>query len=328
MSSALGRRESARRSFALASVLELGRTWLDQHGDGAVLLPHHDADGLSAGALLHRRTGGQVLHLDTPWNQPPLQAAAAVLADWGVRPFGGPSELLYVDHHAEPEPVSGTVVMPRTGSDSSTSLLAWELLGRPADSAWLAALGAVGDLGRRAVTDGIAPRVASASKVARLASLVNAPGRLHEGPVDEAFALLREGSSVEAALASTRRTVLEAARAKVAQSRNRAMRVGPKLGPEAALIRFCEPARVHPLVATAWARRLSPRVVIAANEGWREGVVSFAVRSHIELDLRKWLQDRFSPERDAGDYARGHRRASGGHLRPRAFEEFAAAALR
>jgi single-stranded-DNA-specific exonuclease len=84
---------------------------------------------------------------------------------------------------------------------------------------------------------------------------------------------------------------------------------------------------VHPLVATAWSRRLAPRVVIAANDGWRAGLVSFAVRSHDGRDLRRWLLDRFRPPAGAGDYARGHPRATGGALVSDAFDAFTEAVL-
>lgn len=106
------------------------------------------------------------------------------------------------------------------------------------------------------------------------------------------------------------------------------MRNAPKTGTQAALIRFREPARVHSLVATAWASRLAPRVVIAANDGWRDETVSFAARSAVDIDLRRWLLERYSPPADAGDYARGHARATGSSLRPDNFEEFAEAVLR
>jgi single-stranded-DNA-specific exonuclease len=290
------------------------------------VVPHHDADGLSAGVLLQRRTGGEVLHVGTPWEDP-LGDDPAVVADWGVRPLERPTEVLYVDHHAAPEPVNGTVVAPADGGQTSTSLVAWELLGTPPEGAWLAALGAVGDLGREALASPGVPRIASASKLAKLASLVTAPGRVREGPVAEAFQLLADAEDADAALADPRRERLQAVLDEIGAARARAMKTGPKVGADAALIRFGEPARVHPLVATAWSRRLAPRVVIAANDGWREGKVSFAVRSAEVLDLRAWLRERYEPPAGAGDYGRGHARATGGSLVPEAFAEFERAVL-
>jgi single-stranded-DNA-specific exonuclease len=237
--------------------------------------------------VLARRARGGVRHVESPWSRPLPDVEAAVVADWGVRPVAGPRTVLYVDHHAAPEPVDGVVVRPVGSAETSTSVLAWELVGCPQQDGWLALLGAVGDLGDAAFGLGL-PAPASRSAFERLATLVTAAGRVRGGPVAAAFELLASA---------------------------------------AALIRFSEPARVHPLVATAWMRRLAPRVVIAANDGWREGLVSFAVRSADGRDLRRWLLERYRPPAGAGDYARGHARATGGALVPDAFDAFAAAVL-
>ena len=300
--------------------------WLDAHGDGATVVPHHDADGLAAGVLLARRARGGVLHVESPWSEPLPAVEAAVVADWGVRPVQGPRTVLYVDHHAAPEAVDGVVVRPGGLQETSTSMLAWDLVGRPADGAWLALLGAVGDLGDTAFALGL-PAAGPKAGVRKLATLVTAAGRVRGGPVPEAYDVLAGADGAREALADPACARLEEARALAAAARVRAMRTAPVVGAEAALIRFSEPARVHPLVATAWMRRLAPRVVIAANEGWRAGLVSFAVRSADGRDLRRWLLDRFSPPTGAGDYARGHARATGGALVPDAFEAFAEAAL-
>jgi hypothetical protein len=104
-------------------------------------------------------------------------------------------------------------------------------------------------------------------------------------------------------------------------------KVAPRVGPGAALIELDVPARVHSQVASAWARRLGPRPVVVANRGWRPHRVSFAVRSADRRDLRAWLRSVFAPPPGAGDYARGHARATGGSLVPEAYERFAAAVL-
>jgi hypothetical protein len=308
--------------------LDAGRNWLRAHGEGAAVVPHHDADGLAAGALLARATRGTALHVESPWTAPLPVAGPAIVADWGVRPVSGPSALLYVDDHAGPEYVDGTVVTPRHGAGASTSMVTWKLLRRPADGAWLAALGAVGDLGEDALRRRDVPRVdGSGEAMAELASLVTAPGQLHDGPVDQAFELLKESEDERAALADPRRPVLADAAARVQEAQERAMRSEPQVAGDVALVRFTEPARIHPTIAAAWAKRLAPRVVIAANDGWRDGQVAFSVRSASPRDLRAWLLTRYSPPPGTGDYARGHASATGGVLDTQAFEDFAAAAL-
>jgi single-stranded-DNA-specific exonuclease len=218
------------------------------------------------------------------------------------------------------------VVRPVGSAETSTSVLAWELVGCPQQDGWLALLGAVGDLGDAAFGLGL-PAPASRSAFKRLATFVTAAGRVRGGPVAAAFELLAGASDEREALASPACAALSEARSAAGAARARAMKVAPAVGDAAALIRFSEPARVHPLVATAWMRRLAPRVVIAANDGWREGLVSFAVRSADGRDLRRWLLERYRPPAGAGDNARGHARATGGALVPDAFDAFAAAVL-
>lgn len=301
------------------------RAWLERHGEQAVVVCHNDADGLSAGVLLARTARGGVIHVDSPWDPPLATHGPAVIADWGVRDLGR-DDVLYVDHHAEPEPTPATVLHADATGDGSTSALAWRLIGEPADDAWLAALGYVGDLGASRLRESGLPQIAGRSKLGQLASLVSAPGRLRGGPVGEAFELLGNASGIGEAIARAEGGALGVAKAEVRSELERVRGTAPKVGPVAALLRFDSPAKVHGQVASAWSRRLAPRVVIAANEGWRDGKVSFSVRGG-EADLREWLRRVYEPGPEDGDYARGHARATGGSLRVEAFERFARAVL-
>jgi single-stranded-DNA-specific exonuclease len=90
------------------------------------------------------------------------------------------------------------------------------------------------------------------------------------------------------------------------------------IGEQVALLRFSSPAQVHPLVATAWARRLAPRVVLAANDGYLGAdTVNFAVRGG-HGNLRALLRDAL-PEA-GGEFGHGHDRATGGSLTTQEFE--------
>jgi single-stranded-DNA-specific exonuclease len=85
-----------------------------------------------------------------------------------------------------------------------------------------------------------------------------------------------------------------------------------------AAIVFASPFQVHPLVATTWARRLSPRVVLAANDGYLPGMVNFAVRGGPPgTDLRALLREALPGQ--GGEFAHGHDRATGGSLPPATF---------
>lgn len=291
------------------------------------VVPHTDADGLAAGALAlrARREGAEAAVLlgrgETPFgpNAPLPQGSVAVL-DWGVRRVERPG--LLVDHHApEAEPRADQAVLSGYGEEPETATAPLVRRLVPEEPAWLAAVGAFGDLG----TAGLAlPECAGAPRgaVRRLVPLVNAPRRLPDGPVREALALLVESESPAAALADERIALLADARSAWRAEFDRAVRTAPVVGDGVALLRFSSPAQVHPLVATAWSRRLAPRVVLGANDGYLPGRVNFAVRGG-EGDLRALLR-RALPDA-GGEYAHGHDRATGGSLAPEDFERLLAA---
>jgi single-stranded-DNA-specific exonuclease len=286
------------------------------------VVPHTDADGLAAGALALRARGetpaAAVLlgRGETPFGaEPPLPDGSVAVLDWGVRPLTRAGVL--VDHHApEAEARPGQVVVSGYGEEPETA--AAPLVRRlvPEEPAWLAAVGAFGDLGDAAFA---LPECAGAPRgaVRRLVPLVNSPRRLPDGPVREALALLVESESATAALNDPRIALLDEARRKWRSELDRVRRTPPVIVDGIALIRFSSPAQVHPLVAAQWRQRLAPRAVIAANDGYLPGRVNFAVRGGTG-DLRRLLRDAL-PEA-TGEFAHGHDRATGGSLSPPDFE--------
>jgi single-stranded-DNA-specific exonuclease len=292
----------------------------------AHIVPHTDADGLAAGALALRARGERAVDAvllgrgQTPWGpEAPLPAGPLAVLDWGVRSSAPPG--LIVDHHvpeASPESLGpDVVVLSDTGAP--TAALVRRLV--PEQPAWLAAVGAVGDLG----DGGFAlPECAGAPKTAvrRVVPLVNAPRRLPDGPVRTALALLVEHDDPKALLSDPRVAELEAARTAWRSELDRVVRTAPVVGKDAALLRFSSPCQVHPLVATTWARRLAPRMVLAANDDYLPGRVNFAVRGghgDLRVRLRAALPD------VGGEFAHGHARATGGSLSPEDFERLIAA---
>ena len=293
----------------------------------AIVVPHTDADGLSSGAIALRARGEDAKAAlligrgRTPFDaDAPLPPGPPAILDWGVRDLERPA--LMIDHHA-PDPVGeGHVVVSGYGEEPqvSTSVLMRRVV--PEAPAWLAALGAFGDLG----TEGLAlPECEGAPRTAvrKLAPLVNAPRRLPDGPVREALAILCESESPRAALADPRAALLEEARREWPSGLDAAMRTAPELLGEVALIRFASPYQVHPLVATAWQRRLHPRIVLAANAGYLPGRVNFSVRGG-DGDLRTWLADAL-PGDGGSEFARGHDRATGGSLSAERFADLVTA---
>jgi single-stranded-DNA-specific exonuclease len=287
------------------------------------VVPHTDADGLAAGAIALRARGegadAAVLlgRGQTPFGpEPPLPSGAAAVLDWGIRPLA-PSGAI-VDHHAPEAPprpdqalLSGYGEVPET----TTAALMRRLF--PEAPAWLAAVGAVGDLGDSGFD---LPECAGVARgaVRSLVPLLNAPRRGPDGPVRAALELLVESDDPRAALADPR--IADLARAKEAwrAAYRGAIRTAPKVGERAALLRFSSAFQVHPLVATAWSRRLAPRVVVAANDGYLPGRVNFSVRGG-DGDLRLLLREAL-PEAE-GEFAHGHDRATGGSLAPDDFDE-------
>jgi single-stranded-DNA-specific exonuclease len=287
------------------------------------VVPHPDADGLAAAAIALRSRGegaGAAVLLPrgaTPFGPaPPLQPGRLAVLDWGVRDLARRG--LLVDHHApEAVPRADQVLVSGYGEEPevSTSILLRRLV--PDGPPWLAALGAFSDLGPAGLD---APECAGSARgaVRRLAPLVNAARRVPHGPVREALALLVEAADPAAALRDRRVGVLEDARRRARQAFEQAVRTAPVVGDTVALIRFSSPFLVHPLVAEAWRRRLAPRIVLAANDGYLARRVNFAVRGGT-TDLRRFLRD--AAPRLAGEFAHGHDRATGGSV---AAEDFAA----
>ena len=296
----------------------------------SAVVPHTDADGLAAGALALRARGDAASAAvllgreQSPWRTPealPRESRIALL-DWGVRPFPRPAVM--VDHHV-PEteaPGEGTLVLSGHGEDPQTCTAALVRRLLPEQPAWLAAVGAVGDLGDAGFA---LPEASPAPKTAirKLVPLLNAPRRLPDGPIRTALALLVEHDDAKAALADPRISELEAARSEWRAGFDQVVRTAPRVGADVAVIRFRTPYQVHPLVATTWARRLAPRMVMAANDDYLPGRVNFAVRGGAkEDDLRARLRAALPDA--TGDLGNGHPRATGGSLVPEEFERLLA----
>ena len=183
--------------------------------------------------------------------------------------------------------------------------------------AWLAALGAVGDLGDAGFA---LPECVGAPKtvVRRLVPLINAPRR---GPglngVRTELAVLVEHDEPKRLAADPRIAVLEGARDAWRSDWERVRRTAPRVGERAALVCFDSDYQLHPLAAQMWSRRLAPHVVLAANDGYLPGRVAFSLRGGTG-DLRALLRDALPDVR--GEFAHGHARATGGTLAGEDFE--------
>ncbi len=313
-----------------------------------LILTHNDADGLSSGVLLARalaragrEAGVRVLGRgENPWSAgmaaelSTRSPGGLVVADLGLRAGavkpGTPT--VVIDHHVPTGEAGGATVITGFGLDPTptTSLLAWWCasgLGPADDLLWLAAIGIIGDLGDKAPF----PALAEARKrygvtaLREAVSLLNAPRRAGLGDAGPALALLMKADGPKAVISGEHpeTALLAAARDEVKQALEAGRRVPPKVKSPVALIRLHSPCQIHPLVAQSWRTRLKDNIVMVANTGYRPGWVHFAVRSATGRDLVAFLRDH-APAGADENYGNGHQQATGGALRPPAWNAFVA----
>jgi single-stranded DNA-specific DHH superfamily exonuclease len=331
---------------ATREALIAGRELLSQALPGPfVIACDHDVDGLASAVLVARAIQqlggttelapvgrGQHVH-ETAYRSALAQrrAAAYVVTDMGSRaePIGLPAPTLLIDHHdAGVFPPDAVVVSAaRRDPVAPTSYLAFELL-RDMTAIdqldWLALLGSVADLGAAANFGAIPSwRKRYRSKhVTEAIALLNAARRAPEHDVRTALRVLSAADSPQQIAASSSPEVLRLReyRAVVAEEVKRALRVGPRMHGNVAVVRIRSRAQVHPLVAVRWKSRFAGKVVLVANDDYLPGRVNFVVRSAGDLDLLAWLRS-LPFESSSPDFARGHPAATGGSLTPAEFDQ-------
>jgi single-stranded-DNA-specific exonuclease len=245
-----------------------------------------------------------------------------------------------VDHHVPiglPDPATATVISGYGLTPTpSSSLLAFQcaraLVGdETGEWAWLAVIGLIGDFGeKRAVADfpdvmALVRRRHAGKALREAAALVNAPRRASAGDAGPALAVLLKAEGPNDVLSGEHpeTEALRQAKEEVRQALEAARRIAPKIVGPVALIRIHSPCQIHALVAQSWVGRLKGQVVIAANDGYREGYVHFAARSGTGRNLIAFLKER-APENLTVDdqFANGHEQATGGSLTPATWNRF------
>ncbi|KAG2500992.1 hypothetical protein HYH03_000814 [Edaphochlamys debaryana] len=264
---------------------------------------------------------------------------------------------LILDHHQPDGFPEGALAVSASGCApvAPSALLTWLLAGRlhpPASTpcAWLAVLGALGDLGEGeeglGAFDRGLPMLAAAHREGRkthfkdAVALLNAARRSPDCDVSSAWAALCAAS---APLDLARGAVpgaagLRAAREALKEEMARLAPTPPRFSADgaAALLAVESGWQVHPLIPQRWAFRLGSqdrtgrlRAVMASNRGYTPGRVHFSARrAHKDVDLIAYLRDTVAarcahpalaatplaglPQRLGQDFARGHPEASGG----------------
>ena len=317
--------------------------WCEALSGPPLFCGHHDADGLSALAIMARawemhtgerpplRIVGRGENAWTPEFSDTLDddLHGLVLLDLGTgdrKPTDAP--LCVIDHHVPTSEADDRLVLSGYGQTvvPSTSLIAWwaakGLVGERADPLlWLAYVGAMGDMADKGFDDiERARKLYKVGKTREVVSLVNAPRRGPSGDARPALDWLLGADSPQDALTGDHpaRAACETAREVVKQATAEGRRAPPHFGSvhgsDVAIIRVDTPCQVHPLIAQSWAGRLKPAICFAANAEIEPGRVSFSGRTRGEADIIDFLS-RYAPDGvDRTRYGNGHRKAAGGSL--------------
>jgi single-stranded-DNA-specific exonuclease len=309
------------------------RAWGTQ-GARVLVAPHGDIDAAVVTVRALERIGavptpmlpGKGEHVHTPAMRDRLAAAGAdglIVLDMGSR--AGPIALglptIVIDHHDARDVPEGVVFVSASGHEPVTPT---GLLAPIDDLGWLALVATVGDVGSHAAFEPELGAIAAGQRkthVQKTVSLINAARRAPHYQPELALSVLLAASSATDIARGTVAGVdaLEACRAEVQAEVARVGRIAPKVVDGVALIRFSSPAQIHPLIATRWAGRLAPKIVLVANDGYLPGRVNFAMRSASKTDLLEFLRG-LGLGAVEGEFANGHPRATGGSVPPREFD--------
>jgi single-stranded-DNA-specific exonuclease len=326
-------------------------TWLASHPSAAKLcvLCHSDADGIAAGAILHRafqRSGREVAAIVTQkfenaWSESvrnrvqAISPGALIVCDLGVRarPVLDGVPTCFIDHHHFCDsPVDGLVITGFQVEPCPTSgLIAFwcaRAMADVSDLEWIAAISLLSDCGERAPFAELtsAKSAHGLSALREATTLLNAARRSSSTNAEPALELLLRATSPREISRGDAPEVLVLwqAQQEVNRAFAEAKRTAPKFSGKVAILRIHTPCQVHPLIAQIWRTRLPKYIVFCANTGYRDGFVHFSGRCGKEADLIAFLRDHAPAE--AGDnYGRGHPQAAGGSLPVKVWNAWTAA---
>lgn len=306
--------------------------------DARVLVFHDsDADGVTSGIVLQRtleRLGFTNIVRRPPsrerdaWsatNRELMREAspeAMFLLDLGSRDDvlldGIPCCL--IDHHRpDGVPPHGVLITAYSWDPiPNTSLLVYDLctpLAAIEDLDWIAAIGALSDVGEKApfpLLAAVKERYAM-SDLKEATALVNASRRASDYQPETAARALLDRASARELVRSTSVDVLalRAAREEVKIAMAEAKKAAPKFSGNVALVRVHSRCQVHPVIAQIWRTRLPKYIVIVANDGYVPGRVNFSARSTGDVNALEFLR---ALDPGSGSIGRGHDQASGGSV--------------
>ncbi|KAL5531570.1 hypothetical protein ACEPAG_4447 [Sanghuangporus baumii] len=265
---------------------------------------------------------------------------------------------LIIDHHESDAFPEGAVAVsacrspPIVTSSLLTYLLCLPLHPSVRDACAVPALlGVFGDLGPSAVNWNEPPwpthlgyvmKKVTKKALSDAVSMMNAPRRTAEYQVYDAWeAILKANTPQEI----SSNPIFLIARAQVNAEVERCTHVAPKFSKDGrvALLRIHSGYQVHPVIATRWAGHLRARnlkLIMVANDGYHPSGkhTNFSCRivSHLRklpeverpniieilLEYARKVPDERFLERTGGDFAKGHKEATGGIILTSDFEMF------
>lgn len=301
--------------------------WEQRHPGPCVAVHDFDADGLSAATLwwLARRGELQVAHsrrhFDALSGQPALVYLLDLSPGEGL-PWQQPT--IGIDHHApsSPPPAGYLALNAHDWQPSvCTSLLAhWLFWGEDSRHAWIAAVGALSDLGDAAPHSLLQRQLElhGRSKMRDLVSLINSAHRA-EGDCGQALTALREHDTPKQLLRSKAACVayLRECQARVRDRLNAALHTAPSCWGKLAVLEIRSDCPVHGLVAQIWRSRVPEQIVLVANHRTNREEVQISARCGSGCNAIEELAA-------LGLELRGHPRSAGAALSPSEWDRFLA----
>lgn len=298
--------------------------WLALHSQARWAIHDFDADGICAAALWYSVTSSQLLCVNSRQHlpAPPAQAQALALLDLSCPAENLPWNLptVVIDHHPlPPQPASCLLLSSADWQPSPcTALLVHALLlGEDSPRAWVAAVGALSDLGDQAPFDLLQNQLGKYGKnsLQQVVSLVNSPHRM-DGDCQQAVTALLEHDKPNHLLRSKHPAVtyLRDCQAQVKREIHLAHRAQPHLLNHLAILEISSPCSVQSLLAQTWRTRLPDHLILAANRRPDRPEVQISARARRPVNVIEG----FAP---FGLQLRGHPSSAGAVLRPEQWEQ-------
>ena len=251
--------------MALVEFRQQMADWLLLHPGPGQVVHDFDADGIAAAALWSRHfPQDQMLCTQSRHQWPSLSSERRCFLD--LCPSQGHGALV-IDHHPPP-PQSQHLLLTAYNwqPPPCTSLLLCQLLDSPWH--WIAALGALSDLGDKAPFPILQEqlKVWGKGRMQNLASLLNAPHRAGGQPELALQALLEHDDPIQ--LGRSSQASLEHLRQcqeKVRRRLAEAKKAAPQFFGPLACLEFTSDCAVQGLIAQIWRTRLPAYLVVAVN---------------------------------------------------------------